>query len=85
MVILNVLGTVFTVVGMIIVIKGYRMSKRGDFEAYKMFSYGFLAMAGGDVMSAFRNGITNPDPIDLILAAAFFYFAYDEWKKYIGR
>lgn len=84
MVSLEIISMIFSIAGLVMVVKGYRLAKQGSYEAYKMYSYGFLALAGGDVISGFRNGFADPDVLELILAVVFFYFAYNEWKKYKG-
>lgn len=81
---LEIISMIFSVIGLIIVIRGYKFAKDGNREAFKMYTYGFLALAGGDVISGFRHGFSDPDIIELILAAVFFYFSYKEWKNYKG-
>lgn len=83
--ILEIISMVFSIAGLVMVFKGYKFIKSGSYEGYKWYSYGFLALAGGDFMSAFRRGFADPDIIDLILGVLFIYFAYKEWKSYIGR
>lgn len=82
--VLEIISMIFSIVGLIIVVRGYQFARKGSREAFKMYTFGFLALAGGDVISGFRHGLSDPDIIELILAAVFFYFSYKEWKNYKG-
>ena len=82
--ILQLLSVVFLFVGAGLLFKSITLSRKGSIEACRFYTYTFLVFAGGDLMSAFSHGLTDPSFIDLGLAVFFLVMAYKEWKRYLG-